>query len=158
MKKIIRVTCLICVMVMASVAFTSCLPTTLGIGNELSGNVKKSKVQKDKSAIAELRQAICVTVSDEKYIEAEANENGANVAEDGTLDIEDLFDSEKNYDIAEAVSAAFGADEIRLDSDIKKNCMIKLYMDGKNGKVVLQVLSPEYTYYLDENGEHEGEY
>ena len=60
-------------------------------------------------------------MSDEKYIEAEANENGANVAEDGTLDIEDLFDSEKNYDIAEAVSAAFGADEIRLDSDLKCN-------------------------------------
>ena len=111
MEKIIRVTCLMCLMVMVSVVSTSCLSFTLGVGNELSGNVAKSKVQKDKSVIAELRQAICVAMADEKYIEAESNENGVDVAG-----------------------------------------------DGKAGKVVLQVLSPEYTYYLDENGEHEGEY
>ena len=162
MKKLTRMICVVCVMVMMSGLLTSCLligaGVAGGVAGEMSDNISKSKVQKDKAVLAEVRQAILVTLANEDYVYAEANDDWTDVASDGTFDIEDLFDDENNYGVAEEVSKILGTDEIYLESDMNKNCRIKVYMNGREGIVVLQVVSSQYTFYLDKNGEHEGTY
>lgn len=155
MNKFIRKIGLILVCVMILTMFTGCIAATLG---NLSNNVDKSKLQYDKSALAELRQSIIVALSDEKHMNAEASESGAKVSSDGKLEIADLFDEENDYGMAEAVSSVMKSDSMTLKSNMTKNCTIKIYMNGKTGNVVLQVESEEYTYYLDKSGEHEGIY
>ncbi len=154
MKKAIRKIGLILVLVMISSAFTGCFSFVPNIAN----NVNESKISKDKSVLAELRQATIVSLSNDDYINAESSESGAKVSSDAKLEIADLFDEENGHGIAEAVSSVIGTDCIALCSDMSEGCTVTIYMDGESGKVVLQVESEEYTYYLDEKGEHEGIY
>ena len=129
-----------------------------GVSGNMVNNVEESKVNRDKSALAELRQATIVALSDEKYINAEASEYSAKLSSEGELKIADLFDAENNHGIAEKISSIIGADYILLKSDMSIDCIVTIYMDGNSGKVVLQVDSEKYTYYIDEKGEHEGTY
>ena len=155
MNKFLRKIGLILLSVIILSMLTGCISLTLG---NLSKNVDKSKLQYDKSALAELRQSIYVALSDEKHMNAKASESGAKVSSDGKLEIADLFDEENDYGMTEAVSSVMESDSMSLKSDMAKGCTIKIYMDGSTGNVVLQVESEGYTYYLDKDGEYEGIY
>lgn len=157
MKKMVRMVCLVCVMIMSSVMLTSCVGV---LAPTLKKNVEKSRLQRDKSVLAEIRQSIITTLEDEKYQDAEASSMGAKVGTDGSFNIEDLFDSENeyNYDIAEKVSSEIGSNSVQLKSKLSEDCTIKIYMDARGGTVVIQAISDEFTFYISDDGENEGEY
>lgn len=130
-------------------------------------NVEKTRVQKDKSAIAEVHHSTELAISDEEYIDAMPSSNGA-TASGGVLNVADLFDNKQDGEstdgdelAAEVVSLA-GA-TITLTSKMKNDCNVKIvHMDTAKGKVIFEVSSDSSNggigeiFYIDSTGENEG--
>jgi type IV pilus assembly protein PilA len=130
-------------------------------------NVEKTRVQKDKSAIAEIHHSTELAIADEEYINATVSTTGTSVS-NGVITVADLFankddDAEKDGDqLAAEVVDAVGA-TIKLTSKMKNDCTVKIvYMDTASGKVVLEVESKASnggtgeTFYIDSIGENKG--
>ena len=130
-------------------------------------NVEKTRVQKDKSAIAEIHHSTELAIADEEYINAIVSTSGTSV-NSGVLIVADLFankdeDADKDGDqLAEEVTDAVGA-TIKLTSRMKHDCTVKIvHMDTATGEVVIEVTSDATkggigeTFYIDSTGENKG--
>lgn len=130
-------------------------------------NVEKTRVQKDKSAIAEIHHSTELAIADEEYINATVSASGASVS-GGLITVADLFankadDADKDGDaLAKEVSDAVGT-TIKLTSKMKNDCTVKIvHMDTATGKVVFEVESDKAnggigeTFYIDSTGENKG--
>ena len=130
-------------------------------------NVEKTRVQKDKSAIAEIHHSTELAIADEEYINATVSVNGASVS-NGVLTVADLFankydDAGNDGDqLAAEVSSSVGT-TIKLTSKMKNDCKVKIvHMDTATGKVVFEVTSDASnggigeTFYIDSTGENKG--
>ena len=129
-------------------------------------NVEQTRVQKDKSAIAESHRSTELAISDEEYIDAVPSAKGATVAS-GVIKVADLYSNKdkgnKDGDeLAAEVSSYVGA-TIKLTSKLKNDCNIRIvHMDTAKGKVVFEVKSDATkggigeTFYIDSTGENEG--
>ena len=147
MKRIVSVL-LICVL---SFLFSAC---------NLNEDVNKSKVARDKVAIAEIRQAIIVSM--ETAEGAKPCSNAAKV-NNGKINIKDLIDTsnEAGMSMVESVESILGQNTVILSSSMTKDCTVQIVLlDYENDKVVIQVKSEaaNMEYYIDETGEHEGTY
>lgn len=147
MKRIVSIL-LICVL---SFLLSACI---------LNENVNKSKVAKDKVAIAEIRQAIIVSM--ETVEGAKPCSNAAKVS-NGKINIKDLIDTsnEAGMSMVESVESMLGQNTVSLSSSMAKDCTVQIVLlDYENDKVVIQVKSEaaNIEYYIDETGEHEGTY
>ena len=122
-------------------------------------NVEKTRVQKDKSAISEVREAVVLALADEEFLDAKPSNDGA-TATDSKITIADLFDdSDASKALADEVEATVGGDAVTLTSKMKKDCKVVIKsLDATTGKVVFQVSSSEagQNFYIDESGEHSG--
>jgi type IV pilus assembly protein PilA len=130
-------------------------------------NVEKTRVQKDKSAIAEIHHSTELAIADEEYINATVSTRGASVT-NGVLTVAELFankagDSGKDGDqLAQEVADAVGT-TIKLTSKMKNDCTVKIvHLDTATGKVVFEVTSDASnggigeTFYIDSVGENKG--
>ena len=125
-------------------------------------NVEKTRVQKDKSAIAEIHHATELAIADEDFLDAKYTDDGSKCSENpGVVKVESLFQTD-------ATSAALAAEveltvgeTVKLTSKMKKDCVVKIVsMDTAAGKVVFQVDSTEANehFYIDSTGENKGTY
>ena len=123
-------------------------------------NVEKTRVQKDKSAISEIREAVVLALANEEFLDAKASNTGASAATNGKITIASLFDSTTaSTALADEVEATVGGDAVTLTSKMKKDCTVVIKsLDATTGKVVFQVSSSEagQNFYIDESGEHSG--
>ena len=130
-------------------------------------NVEKTRVQKDKSAIAEIHHSTELAIADEEYINATVSASGASVT-NGVLTVADLFankagDTGNDGDqLAKEVADAVGT-TIKLTSKMKNDCTVKIvHMDTATGRVVFEVESKSSnggigeTFYIDSTGENTG--
>ena len=130
-------------------------------------NVEKTRLQKDKSAIAEIHHSIELAIADEEYLNALASTSGA-TASNGVITVEELFDNkdddaDKDGDqLAAEVVGAVGT-TIKLTSKMKEDCTVKVvHMDTATGEVVLEVTSDASaggtgeTFFIDSIGENKG--
>ena len=130
-------------------------------------NVEKTRIQKDKSAIAEIHHSTELAISDEEYIEAMPSEEGASVS-NGVLTIADLFtnkpdtESTDGDELAAEVASLVGT-TITLTSRMKNDCNVRIvHMDTTEGKVIMEVVSASSndgigeTFYIDSTGENKG--
>ena len=130
-------------------------------------NVEKTRVQKDKSAIAEIHHSTELAISDEEYLNATASSTGASVS-GGLITVADLFDNkdddaDKDGDeLAKEVADAVGT-TIKLTSKMKNDCTVKIvHMDTATGKVVFEITSDKANggigeiFYIDSTGENSG--
>lgn len=126
-------------------------------------NVEKTRVQKDKSAIAEIHHAIELAIADEEF----QNATGAGKVEfkDGTIEVASIFeDDDPSKALAAEVSLTVG-DVVKLTSKMKNHCTLQIkVMDYTTGKVVLEVTSDKdekgtgETFFIDSTGENKGVY
>ena len=132
-------------------------------------NVEKSRQQKDKTAIAELRQAIVNAMSEEKCLYATANAQGT-TADNGEVIIEKLFgpasaatDAEASAKTAAASNKAI-IDEVKTTIGDSKITLTSKYVGAKltlknfspaDGTVVLEVDDTDADdFYIDAAGQH----
>ncbi len=125
-------------------------------------NVEKTRVQKDKSAIAEVRQSIITAMAQEKFQDAKASTSGASVSS-GKFSIAALFDSSDttSASLATEVETTIGATTVSLSSSMNKSCTVKIVeIDTRKGKCTIQVdaQGTENDFYIDVEGEHTGLY
>lgn len=126
----------------------------------MNENINESNVTMDKVSIAEIREAIIVSM---KTVEgAKVSSNAAKVNH-GEIIIADLFDTddEAGKSMVESVESILGQNIVRLSSSMTKDCTVQIVLlDYENDKVVIQVKSEanNLEYYIDETGEHEGTY
>lgn len=124
-------------------------------------NVEKTRVQKDKNAIAEVRQAVITAMAQEQFQDAAASTAGATVTS-GKFNLADLFDSadgSKGKALAAEVEATIGAKTVALSSSMKESCKVKIVeLDSRKGKCTIQVDSDgtDNDFYIDVEGEHSG--
>lgn len=123
-------------------------------------NVEKTRVQKDKSAIAEVRQAVITAMAQEQFQDAKADSTGAKV-NSGKFTIASLFDSSDSTSksLATEVEATIGATTVSLSSSMKSNCTVKIVeIDTRKGKCTIQVDADgtDNDFYIDVEGEHSG--
>lgn len=129
-------------------------------------NVEKSRQQTDKTAIAELRQAIVNAIAEEKCLDATASTAGSTAAS-GKVTISALFgtaaaDSDdlatkSNAAIIAEVTATIGADHIMLKSDYADSKLTLVDFQPKKGIVVMNIDSTKAKdFYIDAAGQHEG--
>lgn len=126
-------------------------------------NVEKTRVQKDKSAIAEVRQAVITAMAQEQFQDAKKNANGATVS-GGKFALADLFDNtdDTSKSLATEVENTIGAKTVALSSSMKsgdtdtKITIVEL--DTRKGKCTIQVDADgtENDFYIDVEGEHKG--
>lgn len=130
-------------------------------------NIEKTRVQKDKSAIAEIHHATEIAIADEEYANATVSGIGASVKNE-IITISELFankiddEGEDGDQLAAEVADAVGA-TIKLVSKMKNDCTVKIvYMDTATGEVVIEVTSDASkggigeTFYIDSIGENKG--
>ena len=147
-------------------------------------NVEKSRKQKDKSALGELRQAIVTAMNEESCLYATASTTGATAAS-GTLTIADLFGdstttgkgdasggSTKDKDTTATTNAAasnaaiisevtttIGAPTITLSSKYVGCTVVLQNFDPASGTVVMVVTDDDApNFYIDQSGDHDGDY
>ena len=119
-------------------------------------NVEKSRVQTDKSALAEVRQSVITALAQEKFIDAKPSTTGAKVDADGKIKIADLFGTEAaDKALATEVEATIGASTVALKSSMSDDAVVRLSFDTRKGQVTLGVVSKDYTFTVDVEGEHE---
>lgn len=122
-------------------------------------NVEKTRLQKDKSAISEIREAVVIAIADEAFVDAKESTAGANITS-GTLTIADLFDKTADSDsvaLAEEVETTCGGETIKITSKLKNSGNVKIAkLDTRNGQVVFQITSADHTFYIDSTGEQKG--
>jgi type IV pilus assembly protein PilA len=126
-------------------------------------NVEKTRVQKDKSAIAEIHHAIELAIADEEYKDAQSA--GLKTFTDGTIEVKDLFtnkeDSDDGTQLAEEVALTVG-ETVKLTSKMKNHCTLEIrVMDYTTGKVILDVTSnkaagADLAFHIDSTGENTG--
>ena len=125
-------------------------------------NVEKTRVQKDKSAIAEIHHAVELAIADEDFLDAKVTTAGA-TATNGSIAVASLFDSTANSagaKLAAEVALTVGTN-VKLTSKMKTDCVVKVvYMDTAAGKVVFTVSSSAAgeNFYIDSTGENSGAY
>ena len=125
----------------------------------LVSNVEKSRQQKDKTAIGELRHAIVNALADEACLRAEARSTGADAsANDGVVTIADLFtDDEKSEAMVEKVESIIGAPTITLTSKYEDAVLVLVEFEPTDGIVVLSVTvgdEDDLDFYIDSVGQH----
>ena len=132
-------------------------------------NVEKSRQQTDKTAIAELRQAIVNAIAEEKCLDASASTAGSTAAS-GKVMINALFgtaaaaegasatlEQAANAAIIAEVTATIGADHIMLKSDYADSKLTLVDFQPKKGIVVMNIDSSKAKdFYIDAAGQHEG--
>ena len=125
-------------------------------------NVEKTRVQKDKSAIAEIHHATELAIADEEFLDAKPSTNGSNAATEGkkgVVTVADLFaDDTASTKLATEVSNTVGA-TVKLTSKMKKDCVVVIAsLDPTAGKVVFNVTSAEADekFHIDSTGENDG--
>lgn len=121
-------------------------------------NVEKSRLQTDKSALAELRQATITALANDKFITAKPSTTGATIT-GGKVTIADLFGTEDaDVALAKEVEETIGSKTIALKSSIvdDASAKVKLSFDARTGQVTLGVTSSKHTFTIDVEGEHEG--
>lgn len=122
-------------------------------------HVEKSRLQTDKSALAEIRQATITALADDKFALATANSTGATVGTDGKLTIAQLFaDDDTSKALATEVESIIGSKTITLKSGIiDKGATVSLDFTAREGLVTLKVSSgndkAEYSFQIDASGE-----
>ena len=126
-------------------------------------NVEKTRVQKDKSAIAEIHHAIELAIADEEF--QSATGAGAVEFKDGTIEISSLFATDDSSKALAAEVALTVGDVVKLTSKMKNHCTLNIrVMDYTTGKVVLEVISLDDAtnkgagekFYIDSTGENDG--
>lgn len=147
-------------------------------------NVEKSRKQKDKSALGELRNAIVTAMNEDKCLYATASTSGA-TATNGTLTIAALFGdgttssgansststtgttttttnantAASNTAIIEEVTTTIGSQTISLSSKYVGCTVVLKNFDPASGTVVMVVTDSDAPdFYIDQSGEHEGSY
>ncbi len=125
-------------------------------------NVEKSRLQKDKSAISEIRQAVITAMASEEFQDAVASSNGSTVTND-KITLADLFAGDDvSKALADEVEATIGADTVKLSSGLKKaTCKVRIaLLDTRKGQCTIEVNAADNDndFYLDVEGEHKGLY
>ena len=127
-------------------------------------NVEKTRVQKDKSAIAEIHHATELAIADEEYLTAKVSSTGSVCsASNDSVIVANLFDSTADSagaKLADEVEATVG-EKVKLTSKMKNDCTVKIvYLDTATGKVVFTVKSTEAKeeFFIDSTGENTGTY
>lgn len=123
-------------------------------------NVEKSRLQKDKSAISEVRQAVIDALADEKYASSEVSTTGASISSSGEFTIADLFVEDDA--IANEVEDTIGQETVKLTSKLKNGGTVTITeFDTATGKVTFTVDATQddtstltYNFYIDSTGEH----
>ena len=121
-------------------------------------NVEKTRVQKDKSAIAEIHHATELAIADEDFLNAKAATTAVTPT-NGSITVASLFATDDaSKALATEVEATVGK-TVKLTSKMKNdvNVIIK-YMDTATGKVVFEVSSAQAKekFYIDSTGENSG--
>ena len=132
----------------------------------LVSNVEKSRQQKDKTAIAELRHAIVNALADEACLDATVTNTSKSAATNGEVTIAALFEnatSDGNKAIIEKVSATVGDSKITLTSKYEKATLQLVKFEPTDGIVILQVTVADDTdnklaFWIDSVGQHSGVY
>lgn len=127
-------------------------------------NVEKTRVQKDKSAIAEIHHAIELAIADEEFQNATGTADAVEFT-DGTIEVASIFeDDDPSKALAAEVALTVG-DVVKLTSKMKNHCTLQIrVMDYTTGKVVLEVTSDKdekgtgETFFIDSTGENKGPY
>jgi type IV pilus assembly protein PilA len=123
----------------------------------LVSNVEKSRQQKDKTAIAELRHAIVNALADEACLKATASTTGA-TASSGVVTIADLFgDTDNDTAIIDKVESIIGAETITLTSKYEASTLKLVEFKPTDGIVVLAVTvtnESDLAFYIDSVGQH----
>ena len=130
----------------------------------LVSNVEKSRQQKDKTAIAELRHAIVNALADEACLKATAKAGGTTAGagdlKDGEVSIAGLFaDGDNNDAIVEKVQSIIGAETITLTSKYENATLELVDFKPTDGIVVLSVTvsgegNGDLAFYIDSIGQH----
>ncbi len=124
-------------------------------------NVEETRIQKDKSAIAELQHAIELSMA---YIDGDVkvNPNPVKVNSNGEISIAELFDTSNSAGRSFVAELEYTlGDNIALSSRMKNDCTIQIVkFNAYSGIVVIQVISEEadLEFYIDSSGEWEGIY
>lgn len=127
----------------------------------LVSNVEKSRQQKDKTAIAELRHAIVNALADEACLDATKGA-GSTADTNGNVAIKGLFGTETdagNKAIIDKVTATIGDSKITLTSKYKSAKLELVNFVPTDGIVVLQVTvtgNSSLDFYIDSVGQHTG--
>ena len=133
----------------------------------LVSNVEKSRQQKDKTAIAELRHAIVNALADEACLDATVLATSKSAADtNGDVAIAALFEnttSDGNKAIIEKVSATVGDSKITLTSKYEKATLQLVKFEPTDGIVILQVTvsgdsGNKLAFWIDSVGQHTGVY
>ena len=121
-------------------------------------NVEKSRLQTDKSALAEVRQATITALAQEKFIDAVPSSTGSTVDGNGKITIADLFaDDDVSQALATEVADTIGAATITLKSALSDDATVKLAIVTRSVQVTLAVESAKSgNFTVDVEGEHEG--
>ena len=128
----------------------------------LVSNVEKSRQQKDKTAIAELRHAIVNALADEACLKATADTDGI-AAVNGKVQIAGLFgtDATKDQPMIDKVESIIGSSSITLTSKYEGATLRLADFEPTEGVVVLQVTvgdDSDLAFYIDSVGQHSGTY
>ena len=128
-------------------------------------NVEKTRVQKDKSAIADVRHAVITAMAQEQFQDAQASSAGSTVTS-GKFALADLFNSADatgiSSKLATEVEETIGAKTVSLSSSMKAgktDTVIKIVeLDTRKGQCTIQVDADgtENDFYIDVEGEHSG--
>lgn len=129
----------------------------------LVSNVEKSRQQKDKTAIAELRHAIVNALAEEACLEATVTAADTATADDGVITIADLFanDDTDSEAMIEKVESIIGSKSITLTSKYDEATLQLVEFEPTDGIVVLQVTvtdEDDLAFYIDSVGQHSGTY
>jgi type IV pilus assembly protein PilA len=125
-------------------------------------NVEKSRLQSDKSALAELRQAVVTVVADDKYVGCKGS--GAQGVASSKVNVAGLFDTTdttvQGAALVTELEEIIGTD-IKLKSklaDADTSATVQIYMDARNGLVVLDVVTKDTkdSFHITSSGEHSG--
>lgn len=81
-------------------------------------NVEKTRIQKDKSAVADVRHAVITAMAQEKYQDSQAKSGGVTVS-GGKFGIAGLFANEGDGTLAQEVVDTIGASTVALSSSMK---------------------------------------
>ena len=124
----------------------------------LVSNVEKSRQQKDKTAIAELRHAIVNALADEACLKAKASTTGA-TASNGVVTIANLFDNTSNTSTSmiDKVESIIGSETITLTSKYEASTLKLVDFQPTDGIVVLSVTvdnESDLAFYIDSVGQH----
>jgi type IV pilus assembly protein PilA len=132
-------------------------------------NVEKTRVQKDKSAIAEIHHAAELALADEDFLTVTAYKTKATVdATSGALTVHTIFCANEPTDASTNVNEKFAAEvaatvgkTVKLTSKMKEDVDIRFaYVNTAEGKVVFTVKSTKAKeeFYIDSTGENAGTY